>query len=86
MEIRLKQARKMKGLSLREAAKGLTENGLKLSHQGLNKYEKGLIGCDSWTLISFAKYYGVTTDYLVGANKPVVEFGEIKCHKIRLPH
>ena len=84
MVFRLKEARKMKGQSLREAAKGLTESGFKLSHQGLNKYERGEVEIDSTKLIRFANYYGVTADYLVpNKNRPKVELTNIKFHKVR---
>ena len=80
---RLKQARKMKGLSLREAAFGLTAAGFNLSHQGLKKYEDGEIKIDSKKLIAFANFYGVTTDYLVPKEKKEVVLTNIKFHKNR---
>jgi len=61
MELRLKQARILKGQTIREAAKGLG-----LSHNGLHKYEKGMIKVDSLMMNKFANYYGVTVDYLIG--------------------
>lgn len=81
MAFRLKQARKMKGLSLRKAAEGLSASGFKLSHEGLNKYEKGLIEIDSTILVKFAKFYGVTNDYLVQKENKKVEFGKIRWFK-----
>ena len=79
MIYKLKQARKMKGESLREAAKGL-----KLSHEGLRKYENGLIKMGSKELIKFAKYYGVTVDYLVPSdNKPKIELTNVQFHKLK---
>lgn len=59
MIYRLKQARKMKGQSLREAAKGLG-----MSHEGLNKFERGKLKINSKKLIEFSKYYDVSVDYL----------------------
>ena len=78
MILRLKQARKMKGESLRQSAKGLG-----MSHEGLNKYEQGKIKVDSKMLIRFAKYYGVSFDYLIdNKNRPKVELKNVKFHKI----
>ena len=57
---RLKQARKGKGLSLREAAKGMN-----LSHESVSKFEKGTLKLDSTRLIQFANLYGVAVDYLL---------------------
>lgn len=65
----------MKGLSLREAAKGFG-----ISHEGLRKYEQGLIAMDSTKLIAFAKFYGVKVDYLMPRQKPELVFGEIHWH------
>jgi len=76
---RLREARKLKGMSLREAA-----NGLDMSHEALRKYEHGDIGIDSEKLGKFAKFYGVTQEFLVPhKNRPKVEFGEIYVSKIR---
>lgn len=60
MRFRIKEARIMKGLSLREAAHGLGK-----SHEWLRKFERGDYEMDSTKLIMFANLYGVTTDYLV---------------------
>lgn len=74
MVYRFKQARKMKGESLRQAA-----NGLGLSHEGLNKYEQGKIKVDSTILIKFAEYYGVPIDYLIpNQNRPKIILTNIK--------
>jgi transcriptional regulator with XRE-family HTH domain len=75
---RLKNARKMKGLSLRAAAKELG-----MSHEGLRKFESGKLKIDGELLIKFAKFYDVKIDYLVpSTHRPKIEFGEIHYHKI----
>ena len=74
---RLKQARVIKGLSLREAAKGLG-----ISHESVSKFEKGKLKMDSERLIQFANFYGVTVDYLVPKERPKVELGEIVFFKV----
>lgn len=77
MEYRLKEARIMKGLTLREAAKLLN-----LSHESVSKFEKGKLKLDNDRILQFAKAYGVTLDYIVGT-RPKVEFiGETVFHKI----
>jgi len=79
MEIRLKQARILKGETIREAAKGLG-----LSHNGLHKYEQGLIKMDSEKIIKFANYYGVSVDYILPSpNREKVEFKNIQFHKLK---
>ena len=57
----LKELRMAKGLSQKELAK---ETGLSLSVIG--KWEIGLREPSGNTLIILAKYFGVTTDYLLG--------------------
>ncbi len=77
MIFRLKEARKLKGLSLKEAAKGLNK-----TEKWLRKFEKGELGMDSEHLIIFAKFYGVSTDYLVpNPNRPKIELTNIHFHK-----
>lgn len=71
---RLREARKMKGLSLREAAKGLG-----ISAQYLCRLENEGANFDSQQLINYARFYGVTVDYLVpNPHRPKIELGEIK--------
>ena len=78
MIYRLKNARKMKGLSLREAAKGLG-----MSHEALRKFEIGKLKIDSNKLIMFAKFYNVKPDYLIHSdNKPEVILGELHFHRL----
>jgi transcriptional regulator with XRE-family HTH domain len=72
MILRLKQARQMAGLTLRDAAKGLG-----FSFQYLNKIEKDGCKLDSSTLIKFANYYKVTVEYLLRTG-PEVELTNIK--------
>lgn len=74
MIYRIKQARKMAGLTLREAAKGLG-----ITFQYLDKIEKNGCKMDSTKLIKFANFYGVTVDYLIpDPNRPKVELTDIK--------
>lgn len=58
---RLRQCRKQKGLSLKELA-----NEFGISHSTLSKYETGSRRPDPETLIMLAKYFNVSTDYLLG--------------------
>jgi transcriptional regulator with XRE-family HTH domain len=83
MKYRLKQARKMKGLTLREAAKQLFDScGWTLSHEGLRKYENGEVKMDSEKLIKFANFYKVSVDYLIESpHRPKVTLGKIRFFK-----
>lgn len=74
---RLKEARKLKGLSLREAGAGLG-----ISHESVHRFEKGSLKVDNERLIQFANFYGVTLDYLIPKERPKVEFGEITFFKV----
>lgn len=63
---RLKYLRTKKGLSQQNMA-----DFLGISRQGYGKYEKGESETDNKTLVKLAKFFGVTTDYLVGySNDP----------------
>lgn len=74
MILRLKQARQMAGLTLRDAAKGLG-----FSFQYLNKIEKEGCEIDSTKLIKFANFYKVSMDYLIPSpHRPKVELTDIK--------
>ena len=76
---RLRNARKMKGLSLRKAAKELD-----MSHEALRKFELGKLKIDSNRLVQFAKFYDVKIDYPIpNNNRPKIEFREI--HICKLP-
>ena len=83
---RLKEARKMAGLTLRSAAKKLWEQkGFDISHEGLRKYEKGEIKMNSTKLIMFANFYKVSVDYLIPSeHRPEIKFGKI--HSCKLKH
>ena len=70
---RLKQARQMAGLTLREAAKGLG-----LSFQYLGKIEKEGCKMDSTKLIKFANFYKVSVDYLMPNDRPEIVLTDIK--------
>lgn len=77
LKLRLKEARLLKGLSLREAAKGL-----EISYRDLQVAEMGKktkIEFGSETLIKFARFYGVTIDYLMpNPDRPKIELTNIK--------
>lgn len=74
IKYRLKEARKLKGMSLQEAA---TQLGF--SRQYLNKIELNGCALDSEQLIKFANIYGVKIDYLIpNPNRPKVELTDIK--------
>ncbi len=57
---RLARARMMRGLSLRALSDAL--NGL-VSHNALNKYEKGQMGPDSRVLLALCRVLGVDTEF-----------------------
>ncbi len=80
---RLKEARKMAGLTLRAAAKKLgEEQGIYMSFQQLSKIEKNGCKMDSTKLIKFARFYNVSVDYLIpDPNRPKVELTNIKFFK-----
>ena len=69
MKEKIKSARVMAGLSLRESAKLLG-----VSHQTIHKYETGNIEADSNMLSNFAKAYNVKIDYFFRKD---VELGQI---------
>ena len=60
---RLRRARLMRGLTLREVATRLAAAGKKLSHAALQKYEQGLMGPDSGMLIALCEVFGLETGY-----------------------
>lgn len=45
-------------------------NLLNLSQQQYSKLERGVTDITGAQLLILAKYYGVTTDYILGLNKP----------------
>lgn len=75
---RLRQARKINGMTLREAAKGLG-----FSYQYLHKIESKGCKMDSEMLLKFSKFYNVTVDYLTGINKPKIVFDRIHFSRIK---
>ncbi len=60
---RLRRARLMRGLSLRDVAVKLGESGIQLSHAALQKYEKGLMGPDSTVLLALAQIFALEPGY-----------------------
>lgn len=60
---RLRRARLMRGLTLREVAARLGQAGLKLSHAALQKYEKGLAGPDSSVLLALARTFDLDAGF-----------------------
>ena len=58
---RLKELRKLYGLTQEESARKLN-----ISRSSINNYEAGTREPDYDTLIHIAKFYGVTVDYLIG--------------------
>ncbi len=60
----LSQLRKERGISQKKAAQDLGVSQALLSH-----YEKGIRECGLEFVVRCAKYYSVTTDYLLGASE-----------------
>lgn len=60
---RLRRARLMRGLSLRELAAGLAKQGKVLSHAALQKYERGLMGPDSSVVIALSELLSLESGY-----------------------
>jgi len=73
---RIKSARMLAGLSLRELATLL--DGI-ISHTAINKYEKGEMMPDSKVLIALSKVLGVKTDYFL--RPQTVEISNIEFRK-----
>lgn len=61
---RLYDLRSEKGLTQSEVA-----SALNMGQNQLSRLEKGERTCNIWTLVDFAKYYNVSTDYLLGLTK-----------------
>ena len=81
---RLKQARQMAGLTLREAVKQMYEQqGVDISFQYLDKIEKEGCAMDSTKLIKFANFYKVSVDYLMPTGRPEIVLTDIKFCKIK---
>jgi Zn-dependent peptidase ImmA (M78 family)/transcriptional regulator with XRE-family HTH domain len=77
---RLRRARLMRGLTLREVAECLAEAGSRLSHAALQKYEKGLMGPDSTVLLALARVFGVDAGYFF--RQKSVSLGNIEFRKL----
>jgi transcriptional regulator with XRE-family HTH domain len=60
---RLRRARLMRGMTLREVADKLAKLGSQLSHAALQKYEKGLMGPDSTVVRALARVFDLDTGY-----------------------
>jgi Zn-dependent peptidase ImmA (M78 family) len=60
---RLRRARLMRGLTLREVADKLAGLGSQLSHAALQKYEKGLMGPDSSVVRALARVFDLDAGY-----------------------
>ncbi|HSH25725.1 MAG TPA: RstR family transcriptional repressor [Massilibacterium sp.] len=65
---RLKYLRKKKGLSQQNMA-----DFLGISRQGYGKYEDGKSEPDNKSLVKLAKYFGVSTDWLLGRDEEDAE-------------
>lgn len=59
--VKIKELRETKGLSQVDLS-----SALKVTKQTISAWEKGLQETDFSMLIVIAKYFGVTTDYLLG--------------------
>lgn len=77
---RLRRARLMRGLTLRDVADKLAELGPSLSHAALQKYEKGLMGPDSTTLLALARLFNLDPGFFFRQKQ--VELGTIEFRKL----
>jgi len=77
---RLRRARLMRGLTLRDVSARLTEQGVKLSHAAFQKYEKGLMGPDSTVLLAISRIFDLEPGYFFRA--PGVSLGAIEFRKL----
>jgi len=73
---RLKSARLLAGLSLRQLEDAL---GAKVTHNSINKYEKGQMQPENGTILKLAEVLHVTPSYFFEKN--CIELGEIKFRK-----
>ena len=65
---RLKALRKSKGLTQKNMAEQMG-----LAERNYQRYEYGEINVPATTLVFFADYFGVTTDYLLGRSEGCAE-------------
>jgi Zn-dependent peptidase ImmA (M78 family)/transcriptional regulator with XRE-family HTH domain len=70
---RLRRARLMRGLTLREMADQLARLGVALSHAALQKYEKGLMGPDSGVLLALARLLDLDPGYFFRSSEVKLE-------------
>jgi Zn-dependent peptidase ImmA (M78 family)/DNA-binding XRE family transcriptional regulator len=77
---RLRRARLMRGLTLRDMAERLAESGTQLSHAAYQKYEKGLMGPDSTVLLALARFFNVDPGYFF--RQKSVALGNIEFRKL----
>jgi Zn-dependent peptidase ImmA (M78 family) len=77
---RLRRARLMRGLTLREVAERLSESGTQLSHAAYQKYEKGQMGPNSAVLLALAEVFGVDAGYFF--RQKTVTLGNIEFRKL----
>ena len=77
---RLRRARLMRGLTLRELADKLGVLGISLSHASLQKYEKGLMGPDSSTLLALSRVFDLDPGFFF--RQKHVELGSIEFRKL----
>ena len=77
---RLRRARLMRGLTLRELAEQLGQFGTTLSHAALQKYEKGLMGPDSTVLMALARLLELDPGYFFRSTS--VELERIEFRKL----
>ncbi|HEY5753268.1 MAG TPA: ImmA/IrrE family metallo-endopeptidase [Chthoniobacterales bacterium] len=70
---RLRRARRMRGLTLRDVAAQLTEAGHPLSHAALQKYEKALMGPDSTVVLALGKILGLDAGYFFRSKAVTLE-------------
>ena len=71
MELKLRELRNEKGLTLIEVS-----NSLGMTPQVISRYERGDREPDLNTLILFANYYEVSTDYLLGREDDLGQFAK----------
>jgi transcriptional regulator with XRE-family HTH domain len=67
IHLRIKNARKLKGESIRESAKGLDFK----NHQDLARIEKGEKKIDAELLSKLSNYFNVTLDFLMTEKKKI---------------
>ncbi|HEU5078731.1 MAG TPA: XRE family transcriptional regulator [Opitutaceae bacterium] len=75
---RLRRARLMRGMTLRDLAERLGKHGASLSHAALQKYEKGLMGPDSTVLLALARTLDLDPGYFFRASEVTLESIEFR--------